>query len=106
MIKNINISTKITLLILLISLVAVSAVSFFTYDNIRKANQEKYLVNLSVIADNRAGYLSSQLDKAVVAIRSLQESEVIKSGNPVSAIAAVAEEPTDIMALTSQDESN
>lgn len=90
--KNINISTKITLLILLISLVAVTAVSFFTYDHIRKTNQEKYLVNLNVIADNRAGYFSAYFDKVVIALRSLQESEVIKSGGTSSAPTST---PTD-----------
>ncbi len=78
--KNINISTKITLLILLVSLVAVTAVGFFTYDHIQKTNQEKYLVNLNVIAENRAGYFSAYFDKVAVALRSLQESDVIKSG--------------------------
>lgn len=92
--KNINISTKITLLILLISLVAVTAVSFFTYDHIQKTNQEKYLVNLNVIADNRAGYFSSYFDKVVIALRSLQESEVIKSGViPSTSTSAPADDP-------------
>ncbi|HEY0655009.1 MAG TPA: PAS domain S-box protein [Chryseosolibacter sp.] len=90
--KNINISTKITLLILLVSLVAVSAVSFFTYDQIQKANQEKYLVNLNVIAENRAGYFSSYFDKVAVGLRSLQESDIIKSGGAAQATTAV---PTD-----------
>jgi PAS domain S-box-containing protein len=80
MMKSINISTKITLLILLLSLVAVTAVSFFTYDYLKKTNQEKFITNLSVIADNRAGYFSAYLDKVVTSIRTLQESDVIKSG--------------------------
>jgi PAS domain S-box-containing protein len=87
-----------------VSLVAVTAVSFFTYDHIRKTNQEKYLVNLNVIADNRAGYFSAYFDKVSVALKLLQQSDFIKSGgNPPEAttvmpsddpFAAVAE-PTE-----------
>ena len=77
--KNINISTKITLLILLVSLVAVTAISFFTYDYVLKANQEKHTTNLSVIADNKAGYLNSYFDKIVTAIKTIQESDAIKN---------------------------
>jgi PAS domain S-box-containing protein len=79
MMKNINISTKITLLILLVSLVAVTAISFFTYDYVLKANQEKHTTNLSVIADNKAGYLNSYFDKIVTAIKTIQESDAIKN---------------------------
>ncbi|HEY0742078.1 MAG TPA: PAS domain S-box protein, partial [Chryseosolibacter sp.] len=91
--KNINISTKITLLILLISLVAVTSVSFFTYDHIQKTNQEKYLVNLNVIAENRAGYFTSYFDKVVIALRSLQESDVIKGGGASQSTAAPSDDP-------------
>jgi hypothetical protein len=103
-VKNINISTKITLLILLISLVAVSAVGFFTYDHIQKTNQEKYLVNLNVIADNRAGYFSSYFDKVVIALRALQESDVIKSGG-ASSTTSPSDDPLAAMAETSAEES-
>jgi PAS domain S-box-containing protein len=98
MMKSINISTKITLLILLLSLVAVAAVSFFTYDYIRKTNQEKYITNLSVIADNRAGFFSTYLEKAVTKIQALQESEIIKSGGVATSPAPAAEDG-DLTAL-------
>ena len=76
MIKSINISTKITLLILLISLAAVTAIGFFTYDYIRKTHQDKFTTNLHVIADNRAGYLNSYFDKVVTAIKAIQQSSI------------------------------
>jgi PAS domain S-box-containing protein len=79
MMKNINISTKITLLILLVSLVAVTAISFFTYDYILKTNQEKHITNLSVIADNKAGYFNSYFDKIVTSIKTIQESDDVKT---------------------------
>ena len=89
--KSIKISTKITLLILLVSLVAVTAISFFTYDYVLKTKQEKYTTNLNVIADEKAGYFTFYLEKASTAIRALQESEVIKSGGAPTASVAPAD---------------
>lgn len=103
MMKSINISTKITLLIFLLSLVAVTAISFFTYDYLKKANQEKYTTTLSVIADNRAGYMSTYLDKAVTVIRTMQESDIIKSGG--QATQAAPTEGGDLMAMMGGEES-
>jgi PAS domain S-box-containing protein len=85
MMKGIKISTKITLLILFLAVVAVTAISLFTYDYVIKTNQEKFTTNLNVIADNRAAYFNSYLDKTVSAIRLLQESETLKAGNTGSA---------------------
>jgi PAS domain S-box-containing protein len=104
MMKSIKISTKITLLILLLSLVAVTAISFFTYDYLKKSNQEKFITNLSVIADNRAGYFSTYLDKVVTAIHTLQESDVIKSGGASTSTPSV--ESLDPAALMSGTESD
>ena len=42
MTKNINISTKVTLLILAVSLAAILAISFFSYDYHLKNIKEKY----------------------------------------------------------------
>src|SRR5690349_13021733 len=89
MMKSINISTKITLLILLVSLVAVSAIGFFTYDFLLKANQEKNVTNLSVIAENKAGYLNSYFDKIVIGIKTIQSSDVIKNGAAATTAATV-----------------
>ncbi|MBT1696317.1 PAS domain S-box protein [Fulvivirgaceae bacterium PWU4] len=100
MMKSINISTKITLLILLLSLVAVTTISFFTYDYIRKANQEKYVTNLGVVADNRAGYFSTYLEKYVAKIQVLQEAETIKSGGTSTPAPA---EGGDLMAMMVAD---
>src|SRR5688572_19149426 len=80
MIKSISISAKITLLILLLSVVAVTAISFFTYDYVKKTREEKFRTNLAVIADNRAGFVNAYLEKVVASLKSLQESDVLKSG--------------------------
>src|SRR5688500_7460380 len=79
MIKNINISTKFTILILAISLIAVIAISFFSYDYHLKANQEKFATNLGVIADNQTAYFNTYFEKAERAVQILQNSEKLKS---------------------------
>lgn len=95
MMKSINVSTKITILILLVSIVAVAAISFFSYDYHIKSTEEKNTSSLSVIADNRAALLNSYLDKASIAIRILQNSQTLKNGSsaPV-AMADMGDEPS------------
>ena len=80
MMKSINISTKFTILILVVSLVAVTAISFFSYDYHLKANQEKFATNLAAIADNQAAYFNTYFERAEQAIQILQNSEKIKTG--------------------------
>ncbi|HEY8937332.1 MAG TPA: PAS domain S-box protein [Cyclobacteriaceae bacterium] len=75
MIKNINISTKVTVLIIVITLVAVSAVGFFMYDYNVLTNQEKYTNNLTVIADNRASYFENYFEKVEAEIKLIQSSD-------------------------------
>lgn len=78
MIKNINVSAKITLLILAISLVAVSAIGFFSYDYHLKSLQEKNQANLTVIADNYANYFNTYFERAALAVQVLQQADQIK----------------------------
>ena len=94
MIKSINISTKITLLILAVSLVAVAAISFFSYDYHLKTSQEKYTSNLGVIADNRAAYFNLYLGKAAAAVQILQSDDGLKNN-----VASSAGGPMDMMAM-------
>jgi len=81
MMKSINISTKVTLLIMTVSLVAIAAISFFSYDYHRKNTQDKFAATLGVIADNRAAYFNTFFERASTAIQVLQNSDAIKSGN-------------------------
>lgn len=85
MMKSINISTKITLLILAVSVVAIAAISFFSYDYHIKSTEEKYHTILNAVADNRAAYLNAHLEKAATAVRILQDSERLKSDGAASA---------------------
>src|SRR5688572_11153696 len=80
MMKSINISTKFTVLILAVSLVAVAAISFFSYDYHLKANQEKFATNLAVIADNQTAYFNSYFERAERTVQFLQNSDKLKSG--------------------------
>ncbi len=84
MMKSINISTKIAILILAISLVAVAAISFFSYDYHLKSNRDKFTTNLTVIADNRALYFNTYFEKNANALELLQQDEKLK---PASAAA-------------------
>lgn len=95
MMKGIKISTKITLLILLLGAVAVTAISLFTFDVVIKSNQEKFTTNLSVIAENKATFFSHYLDRAAMSLKTLQESERLK--NPAAAGPAPADDMTSIM---------
>src|SRR5688572_14043078 len=84
MMKSINISTKFTILIMVVTLVAVSAISFFSYDYHLKSNREKFSTNLNAIADNQASYFNSFFEKGERAVQVLQNSEKLKnslSGN-------------------------
>jgi PAS domain S-box-containing protein len=77
MIKNINLSTKITLLILAIALVAVTAISFFSYDYHVKALQQKHQVNLSAIADNYSSYFNTYFEHATAAVQVIQTADAV-----------------------------
>jgi PAS domain S-box-containing protein len=74
MFRNIKISAKITGLILIISLMAVTAIGVFTYRYNLEATQEKYNSNLSALADNRAELINHYFDNAVNSFRLLQVS--------------------------------
>jgi hypothetical protein len=79
MMKRINISTKFSVLILAVSLTAVSAISFFSYDYHIKTNQEKFATNLAVIADNQTAYFNTYFEKAERALQYLQNSEMLRA---------------------------
>ena len=79
MLKNIKISTKITILILIISLVTVLSIALLTYHINSNASKEKLETSLSVIADNRAAQLNYYFDHLASSARFLQNSEQVKN---------------------------
>lgn len=78
MLKNIKISTKITLLILIISLVTVLSIGLFTLQINVNANREKLNTNISVIADNRVALLNHYFDHIASVARFFQNSKQIR----------------------------
>jgi len=106
MIKNINISTKVTILILAVSLVAIAAISFFSYEHHIKNEREKFSTNLDVIADNRTAYFNAIFEKVSIALHALQNSEALIENKAE----ASSDEGMDLMAMMdsglSDDESD
>jgi PAS domain S-box-containing protein len=65
------------LLILAIALVAVTAISFFSYDYHVKALQQKHQVNLSAIADNYSSYFNTYFEHATAAVQVIQTADAV-----------------------------
>jgi PAS domain S-box-containing protein len=81
MIKNINVSTKISVLILAITLVAVASISFFSYDFHRKTVQEKNISTLTALADNYAFHFSNYFERAATGVQILKSAPAITSNS-------------------------
>lgn len=111
MIKNINVSTKITLLILAITVVGVTAISFFSYDYHVKNTEQKYLTNLNAVAENYSAFFNSYFERAASAVEIVRTSpEVVNpSAAPSDPAAAsfmavsIAEETEDSEESTGDD---
>src|SRR5688572_2427996 len=86
--KGIKISTKISALVILISLVAVGAISFFTYDFNLKTNREKIANNLNVITENRAAIVNTYFDKIKYDLALLQAAKELTGQSDSSAAPA------------------
>ena len=80
MLNKLNIRSKITVIIFLIALIAVSAISFFTYNYNLLNNQEKALTTLNVVADARTEYFDAYFDRVHTAISVMQSADVMKNG--------------------------
>ncbi len=81
MLNKLNIRSKITVIIFLIALVAVAAISFFTYNYNLLNNQEKAHTTLSVVADARAEYFSAYFNRIHGAASMIQNADAIKGSN-------------------------
>jgi hypothetical protein len=89
--KGIKISLKISVLVILISLVAVVAISFFTYDLNLQTNREKITNNLNVITENRAAQINVFFDKIKYNMSLLQSAEKLKGGGSSEVSSAPAD---------------
>jgi PAS domain S-box-containing protein len=79
MFRNIKISAKITGLVLLLAIISVVAISFFTYNLNLKTITERYNDNLAVTVDNRAALLNTEVDRISSTLKLLQTSDVLKN---------------------------
>lgn len=70
--NDLDITSKITLLVLIISLAAVSAISFFSFDINRQATRDKYQYSLQAIADAKATHINQFFETTARAITSVQ----------------------------------
>ncbi len=85
MFRNINISTKIGVLVLLLTGLAVVTISFFTQDFHRKNVYDKYAATLEALTDSRAAYVNVQTERIIQALIILQESDALKNQSTSSA---------------------
>ncbi|GCC50172.1 PAS domain S-box protein [Chryseotalea sanaruensis] len=81
MLKNIKISTKISLLVLLLTGLAIVAISFFTQDYNKKNIYEKYAATLGALAETKSDYVDQQAERIKQALVILQNSDVLKNQN-------------------------
>lgn len=79
MFRNIKISAKITGLVLILAIVTVAAISFFTYQVNREAAEEKLINTLSVVADNRAELLNTRLNGIYTSLELLQQTNSVNN---------------------------
>lgn len=99
MFRNIKISAKITALVLILTIVTVSAISFFTYNLNVQAAMDKYNSNLAMVADQRAELIRTEVERLEGILHLLQSSETITnqlSGQPAE---APSDGGMDLMAL-------
>ncbi len=76
MFKNITISTKITLLIVIVSVITLLAACLFTYQSVIQNSEEKYNTMLVGIADAKAQLMSTYFDKVVSSIKVIQANPI------------------------------
>ena len=79
MFRNFKISIKVTLLIISLSLVAVAAISTFTYQQNIKSEQDKISLSIATLADNRAALLNNYFDNINSILAFLQTSKTFSS---------------------------
>jgi PAS domain S-box-containing protein len=70
--NDLDITSKITILVLIISLAAVSAISFFSFDVNRQATRDKYQYSLQAIADAKAAQVNQFFETTARAITAVQ----------------------------------
>jgi PAS domain S-box-containing protein len=94
MLKNVNISTKISALVILLTGLALLAISFFSMDYHRKGIYEKYATTLESLNENRAALVNIYAERIKNGLVVLQNAGELK--NPST---GAADSGPDIMDL-------
>jgi PAS domain S-box-containing protein len=79
MFKKLNISSKITLLMLFIVMITIMGLSFVAYKINKKSIQEKYSQSLMLLSEVKGEKIASLLKEIDINIKHVQRSEAIKS---------------------------
>jgi PAS domain S-box-containing protein len=79
MFKGIKVSTKITILVMLLAVVSVASIGFFTFEFNRKANRDKFVYSIGAITETRADYVTHFFNKSEQELASLQQSNLWNS---------------------------
>jgi PAS domain S-box-containing protein len=97
MLKSLKISTKIGAIAVVLTMLSVLAISFFSYHYNQKANELKNQTALSSLTESRALYVDQQLTSLELAIKTIQQADVVK--NQQAASPTSNEGGADLMAL-------
>lgn len=95
MFKNIKISTKISLLVILLTGLAISAISLFTQNYHQKNIYEKYATSLEALTESRAALVNTHIEKMKQALTIIQNADVVKNQEA----AAPSDGGMDLMAM-------
>jgi PAS domain S-box-containing protein len=95
MFKNIKISTKISLLVILLTGLAIAAISFFTQDFHKKNIYDRYAATVESLSESHAALVAASTERTRHALTILQQAEVLTS----QATPSPADAGMDMMAL-------
>jgi PAS domain S-box-containing protein len=98
MFSNIKISTKISLLVILLTGLAIAAISFFTQDFHKKNIYNRYASTIESLAESQAALVSAHVERTRHALTFLQQAEVLTS------TAAPTDAGMDMMAMMGSGE--
>jgi PAS domain S-box-containing protein len=98
MLKSLKISTKIGAIVVVLTALSVLAISFFSYRYNQKAQEQKNQTALTSLAESRALVIDQHLSSIELAIKNIQQAEVVKNQQAPDA-ATANEGGADLMAL-------
>lgn len=95
MLKNIKISTKIGLLVMLLTGMSIASISFFTHNYNQRIIVEKYTTILEALTESRAAIVTSQAERIKQVLLQIQSADVVKNQTGSSS----SDSGADLMAM-------